>query len=1038
MIRTLLSLVRPALILTLLAIPIAATADGSAVEKTRLLGATLSRNPFSPGDVNGQLDVVTLDLVFAVRKTDALNALQQASPMGDEKQFFIESSWIVLAPGGTAVATRERLDPILPPFTTQILDGQEHVVVQVIQSWDGRDGAGMPVPDGLYGTRLEARVIRINTPGHASMEAVTAPADVEPRVDLIAGGLRLDWEPVVIDVFGEPIAVEEYHVYRSTSPDFTPDTRLHSNRIARTPDPWVRDLEASATSSNLFYMVTAVDGAGRESSITAIRKVIDTIVPLDGQVGVDNAPPSIMASVDPAPNAAGWNNTDVTVSFDCQDATGIASCSGAVVVSAEGAGQQVTGTAEDLAGNTAMTTASINLDRTPPVLVVSSPAEGDPVPAGQVVVTGTATDGLSGVARVEVNGVAASLTGNDWTAAVPTPVTTIMARAHDLAGNMSGQDVNVTGEPATTIEGSVVDPAGTPVEGALLVTRSGLMGRSGADGSFSIAGERVVLGDVAVSAIATINAGSTLTNGGQVYGGFSATADPVPDGATPVGQIMLRPGCRGLVFSPNVVGADECLKAVLEIDPADQEANLFRAVTRLGRISEDQQVGPDPGASSDSLREMLDRLGLPADGRSLFSFTLMPPEVFPEDLPMSGEVQRFLGTVLYSEIKAAAEENLQKVQSGLSTVITADEFLSLGVSETGPVEVDFGDAKVLESMLRGLAGALGVSIAHDWNVDVTPLLDMDWVDFQREILDVYPAFLNLNPDGQAVLTDAKNLFTSSIDTYYAASDFIRNHDDLNQMDDIVAIAAEDLADEESLRVLLGEIRCSLEGHALTGLTETSAECSASAPPTIRGRIIDASRYFEPAFDLRRMLPALSFDATCGNYVTPVVPPASDAPFPDPTFNGILPGNTQQDVIDSLEIREQMAIMVTSKTVFFSRPGRSDLGLGAIANDTGKRGAPLVIQDLAFQNGSVFRFLGEFQPFVVCAREFVLFYIEFSPDVVGDYEDTLVLTTDDPVNPVVELDVFGSSLSFTSNQVEEGVPSGPRPSGITGGPSPPPR
>jgi hypothetical protein len=97
-------------------------------------------------------------------------------------------------------------------------------------------------------------------------------------------------------------------------------------------------------------------------------------------VGIDNEPPTIVAVVSPPPNAAGWNRTDVTVSFQCSDAaSGIASCPGPVVVTDEGAGQVVEGTAVDRVGLTSTTRVTVNLDKTPPDLAVSFEEElGDP------------------------------------------------------------------------------------------------------------------------------------------------------------------------------------------------------------------------------------------------------------------------------------------------------------------------------------------------------------------------------------------------------------------------------------------------------------------------------------------------------------------------------------------------------------------------------------------------------------------------------------------------------------------------------------
>jgi len=92
----------------------------------------------------------------------------------------------------------------------------------------------------------------------------------------------------------------------------------------------------------------------------------------------DTGNPTIHAVLDPATSngSNGWYKTDVEVDFLCADigGSGIESCTEATVL-AEGAGQSVTGTATDWAGNTASTTVdNINVDKTGPTIT----AELDP------------------------------------------------------------------------------------------------------------------------------------------------------------------------------------------------------------------------------------------------------------------------------------------------------------------------------------------------------------------------------------------------------------------------------------------------------------------------------------------------------------------------------------------------------------------------------------------------------------------------------------------------------------------------------------
>jgi hypothetical protein len=98
-------------------------------------------------------------------------------------------------------------------------------------------------------------------------------------------------------------------------------------------------------------------------------------------VKLDKDKPSIAASQDPGANADGWNNSNVTVNFNCSDAlSGIKSCSAPVSISTEGANQPVSGTAVDNADNSESAQKSVSIDKTDPSL--SGAPVGSPNSAG--------------------------------------------------------------------------------------------------------------------------------------------------------------------------------------------------------------------------------------------------------------------------------------------------------------------------------------------------------------------------------------------------------------------------------------------------------------------------------------------------------------------------------------------------------------------------------------------------------------------------------------------------------------------------------
>ena len=199
----------------------------------------------------------------------------------------------------------------------------------------------------------------------------------------------------------------------------------------------------------------SIDNAGNTEDKTAPGNSLT--------IQVDETPPTISGAASPAPNANGWNNSDVTVHFTCADATsGVAFCTPDTTVSVEGAAQSVTGSATDNAGNTALTTVgNISLDKTAPTLVgaPTTAANAQGWYNSNVTIHWTASDMLSGVdpstqpPDVVFTGEGAGLNAT--------------ASVKDYAGNATtatSQSVNIdrtppliTGAPTTASSGTDAD-----------------------------------------------------------------------------------------------------------------------------------------------------------------------------------------------------------------------------------------------------------------------------------------------------------------------------------------------------------------------------------------------------------------------------------------------------------------------------------------------------------------------------------------------------------------------------------------------------
>ena len=167
-------------------------------------------------------------------------------------------------------------------------------------------------------------------------------------------------------------------------------------------------------------------------------------------VKIDKTAPTVKFVVTPAPNAAGWNKTDVLVEYFCEDAL-----SGPIVpkvsrpVTEESGSKEIGAICLDNAGNIQRATQVVMLDKTPPTLSPTLPP-GDILLNAVVAATPNASDALSDIATATCDPVITSAAGTF----------TINCTATDKAGNSASKSLTYTVKSPFTFSGFKA-PVGT-------------------------------------------------------------------------------------------------------------------------------------------------------------------------------------------------------------------------------------------------------------------------------------------------------------------------------------------------------------------------------------------------------------------------------------------------------------------------------------------------------------------------------------------------------------------------------------------------
>ena len=189
-------------------------------------------------------------------------------------------------------------------------------------------------------------------------------------------------------------------------------------------------------------------------------------------IELDKTPPSIVGSRTPLPNANGWNNTDVTISFACADTLSgllVGSPPPPTVLSTEAANQSVTGVCQDLAGNSSSTTVSgLSIDKTPPIVSCSVspnvlwPPNNKLVPVNAYV---TVTDSLSGSAGFNL----VSVTSSEPDSGLE-DIQGFVAGTPSVSGQLRAQRLGSGNGRVYTLTYSGLDRAGNPAACTTTVT----------------------------------------------------------------------------------------------------------------------------------------------------------------------------------------------------------------------------------------------------------------------------------------------------------------------------------------------------------------------------------------------------------------------------------------------------------------------------------------------------------------------------------------------------------------------------------------
>jgi hypothetical protein len=346
-----------------------------------------------------------------------------------------------LAPTDVSIAINADATWTNDPAVSLTLSAEDDLGItsyRLAESEDGLDTADDVAVDPSEASFSVTVDFTLSDGDNASREVWFRACDIHGQCTDDSSTIGLDTTPPVITA-------------SASTPDINPYTGQWTNQVVTVVFTCADSGSVQSGIGTNDVADAAVSSQGENQSVASSGDCIDTAGNSAehitfGNINIDLTLPVISGQRTPDANVNGWNNTDVVISFTCDDplsGIGTNTVQGATL-SSEGANQQVTntGTCVDIAGNAAVpaTVSGINIDKTAPV--VNVPGDMTVVsPDGNGVVVDYATD-VS--VDEDASGASEPICVRASGSVFPLGVTSVACSSTDGAGNEGSAGFTIT------------------------------------------------------------------------------------------------------------------------------------------------------------------------------------------------------------------------------------------------------------------------------------------------------------------------------------------------------------------------------------------------------------------------------------------------------------------------------------------------------------------------------------------------------------------------------------------------------------------